>query len=65
MVSVAMGTVLRRSEMQGLRWEDVDLDNFSLNVACSVVDGHVGICKTETSKKLMPMDRQTAEDLLA
>ncbi len=33
---------LRRSELAGLKWEDVDFKHLHLNVSRSLVDQHVG-----------------------
>lgn len=59
-----MVTGLRRSELAGLKWEDVDFLNLQINVTRSVVDQHVGKCKTEISQKPVPIDEYVAQDLL-
>ena len=46
MVTLAMCLGLRVSEILGLRWEDVDLDEATLQVRRSVVNGHVEDTKT-------------------
>ena len=56
---------LRRGELAGLKWEDVDFKHLHLNVSRSLVDQHVGRVKTEVSRKLMPMDEYVARDLMA
>jgi integrase len=58
-----MVTGLRRGELAGLKWEDVDFLNLQLNVTRSVVDQHVGRCKTEISRKPVPIDEFVAQDL--
>lgn len=60
-----MVTGLRRGELAGLKWQDIDFLNLQLNVNRSVVDQHVGKCKTEISQKPVPIDEHTAADLLA
>lgn len=59
-----MVTGLRRGELAGLRWEDVDFLKLQINVVRSVVDQQVGKCKTEISHKPVPMDEHIAGDLL-
>lgn len=65
LVFLDMATGLRRGELAGLKWEDVDFENLSLNVTRSVVDQKVGKCKTEASRKPVPIDQHIAQDLLA
>ncbi len=59
-----MVTGLRRSELAGLKWQDVDFLDLQINVTRSVVDQHVGRCKTEISQKPVPIDEYIAADLL-
>jgi integrase len=63
MLSLDMTSGLRRGELAGLRWGDFDFNNLTVAVIRSLVDQHVGKCKTEVSKKLMPLDPYTAEDV--
>jgi integrase len=56
---------LRRGELAGLKWEDFDFKNLQVSVTRSLVDQHVGPVKTETSRKLMPIDPFVARVLLA
>lgn len=65
MVFLDMPAGLRRGELAGLKWEDVDFKDLHLNVTRSLVDQHVGPVKTEVSRKLMPIDEYIARDLLA
>jgi integrase len=58
-----MATGLRRGELAGLRWGDIDFEKFEINVTRSVVDQVVGRCKTESSQKPVPLDENTACDL--
>jgi integrase len=57
-----MVTGLRRGELAGLRWSDIDLGKMEINVTRSVVDQVVGRCKTESSQKPVPLE-YTAQDL--
>ena len=59
-----MVTGLRRGELAGLKWQDVDFLNLQLNVNRSVVDQHAGKCKTEISQKPVPIDDHMAAHLL-
>src|ERR1700686_4233544 len=65
MVFLDMPSGLRRGELAGLKWEDFDFKNLHVSVTRSLVDQHVGPVKTETSRKLMPIDEDVAHDLLA
>jgi integrase len=56
-------TGLRRGELIGLKWDDIDFENLQVNVIRSVVHQVVGNCKTEASQKPVPLDASVAEDL--
>jgi integrase len=58
-----MVTGLRRGELAGLRWGDIDFKELEISVTRSVVDQMIGRCKTESSRKPVPIDENTAEDL--
>lgn len=58
-------TGLRRSELIGLKWSDVDFEKLELSVTRSVYRQRVGRCKTEISKKPVPLDPWVAEELLS
>ena len=60
-----MVTGLRRGELSGIQWGDIDFANLLIDVHRSVVDQVVGRCKTEASQKPVPIDEYTAQDLLA
>jgi integrase len=64
MVFLDMPSGLRRGELAGLKWGDFDFKNLHVSVTRSLVDQHVGPVKTETSRKLMPLDEYVARDLL-
>jgi integrase len=57
-------TGLRRSELIGLKWLDVDFDQLELSVTRSVYRQRVGRCKTEISRKPVPLDPWVAQELL-
>jgi integrase len=65
MIELDVFTGLRRGELIGLRWEDVDFGQLILHVRRSVVAMVEGAPKTEASKKDVPSDAQTAESLFA
>lgn len=56
MAIVAAVTGLRRGELIGLKWEDVDFDNAKIHVRRSLVDQVEGEPKTEASKRPLPME---------
>ncbi|SFS10757.1 Site-specific recombinase XerD [Granulicella pectinivorans] len=56
MVVVAAVTGLRRGELVGLRWEDVDFENGKIQIRRSLVDQIAGEPKTETSKRPIPLE---------
>jgi integrase len=60
---------LRRGEVIGLRWSDVDLDDAVMFVAQSVVQVggalHVGTPKTKKSMRRVPLDDETVASLRA
>ena len=55
MVTLAMCLGLRVSEILGLRWEDVDLENGKIQIRRSVVNGHVESTKTDASEDELPL----------
>jgi len=65
MLFLDMPSGLRRGELAGLKWEDFDFTKLHVSVTRSLVDQHVGPVKTETSRKLMPIDEFVAGELLA
>ena len=61
LVSLALSTGLRRGELAGLRWEDINFEELKLTVQRSVVDQVVGNAKTEASHRPLPMDIRIAK----
>lgn len=64
MVLLDSVTGLRRSELIGLKWLDVDFEQLELSVTRSIYRQVVGRCKTEISRKPVPLDPWVAEELL-
>jgi integrase len=65
MVFLDMTLGLRRGELAGLKWEDINFEKLFVNVVRSVVEQQVGKTKTEVSKKPLPIDEYLANDLKA
>ncbi len=63
MVFLDAVTGLRRSELFALRWEDIDFDALQIKVQRSIYMNVVGRCKTETSRRPVPMDPVLASEL--
>ena len=63
MVILAATTGLRRSELFGLKWCDVDFVELEISIRRSIYLGKVGICKTEASHQPVPMTDGVAADL--
>lgn len=63
LVFLAMATGLRQGELAGLQWRDIDFASLLIDVNKSVVYQVVGRCKTEASRKPVPLDAYTAQDL--
>jgi integrase len=55
---------LRVGELLGLRWEDVNFETLEVSVTRSVVKQRITPCKTEASRKPIPLDTELAEVLL-
>src|SRR5438445_4389950 len=64
MVLLDFGTGLRRGELSGLKWEDINFEEREITPKRSVVNQNVGDVKTEASKKSIPLDDDLLEELL-
>jgi integrase len=60
LVCLALSLGLRRGELAGLRWQDIDFEQLTVTVNRSVVDQVVGRAKTEASQRPLPMDSRIA-----
>jgi integrase len=65
MVLLDCGSGLRRGELIGLQWSDIDFAKKQMDVSRSVVEMVAGDVKTEASKKAVPLDDFMIEGLLA
>jgi integrase len=62
LVAAVMG--MRRGELFGLQWEDLDVGRATLHIRRSYVDGVLGPPKTESSRRPLPIPSQALEALL-
>jgi integrase len=56
MAIVAAVTGLRRGELVGLKWADIDFENGKIHIRRSLVDQIAGEPKTEASKRPIPLE---------
>src|SRR5262249_13220486 len=63
MVILAVTTGLRRGELFVLKWNDIDFSNMQVDIQRSIYLGKIGQCKTEASRKPVPLDERVAADL--
>jgi integrase len=63
MVLLDFGTGLRRGELSGLKWEDINFEEKVLTPSRSIVAQRVGEVKTTTSGKTIPLDAALIEEL--
>jgi integrase len=64
LVLLAASTGLRQSEIFGLKWRDIDFDQRAMSVTRSIAYGVVGLCKTESSQKPVPLHSAVAQALM-
>lgn len=63
MVILDVTTGLRRSELFALKWGDVDFAGLRLDILRSIYLPHIYNCKTEASRKPVPLEERGAADL--
>jgi integrase len=63
-VLLAASTGLRQSELFALQWSDINVSQGIMSVTRSIVNGVVGCCKTESSRKPVPLHSSVCEALL-
>ena len=56
-------TGLRVGELLALKWNDIDFAKSQISVTRSIVMQHIGDCKTEASRKPVPLDSRLADAL--
>ncbi len=56
-------TGLRVGELLGLKWSDIDFEKLEISIVRDVVKQRIERCKTEASKKPIPIDAELAETL--
>lgn len=54
-VALAGFTALRRSEIFGLMWQDVNFNNNTLHLRRQFLDGEISLLKTEASRAVIPI----------
>ena len=60
---LAAVTGMRRGELVGLKWEDLDFERRTIRIVRSLVDQVAGKPKTESSRKPLPMSDDLAQAL--
>jgi len=61
LICLALSMGLRRGELAGLRWLDINFEQLTITVQRSVVDQTVWRAKTEASQRPLPMDPRIAK----
>jgi len=56
-------TGFRVEERLAFKWSDIDFERFQIYVTRSISPQHVGECKTEASRKPVPLDARIADTL--
>jgi integrase len=62
-VLVDVMTGFRVGELLALKWQDVDFEKSEIHITRSISLQHVSECKTEASRKPVPLDARLAESL--
>jgi len=63
MTLLAATTGMRRSELFALQWQDIDFENLLIYIRRSIYARIVGQCKTENSKKPLPLADYVAREV--
>jgi integrase len=63
MVLLDATTGLRRSELFALRWSDIDFSNLTIDISRNIYQRVIGKCKTEASRKPVPLAAYVAANL--
>ena len=63
MVLLGVSSGLRRSELFALKWSDLDFCNLQIDIQRSIFQGVIGNCKTEASRRSVPLSIEVAADL--
>jgi integrase len=63
MVLLDVTTGLRRSELFALKWSDIDFSSLIIDIRRSMFEGVVGNCKTQASRRPIPLPLEIAADL--
>ena len=63
MIWVAATTGLRRSELFGLQWKDIDFEKLTVKVRRSIYAQTIGKCKTHNSQKPLPLAPDVINEL--
>lgn len=63
MIWIAATTGLRRSELFGLQWKDIDFEKFVIEIRRSIYAQTIGQCKTLSSQKPLPLAPDITSEL--
>jgi len=64
MIWIAATTGLRRSELFGLQWKDFDFEKLTIEIRRSIYEQTIGKCKTQNSRKPLPLAADVAKELI-
>lgn len=64
MIWIAATTGLRRSELFGLQWKDLDFEKLTIEIRRSIYEQTIGKCKTQNSQKPLPFAGDVAKELM-